>query len=83
MFFCRPILGFSNRDSALENYIKKNQLGEFICIDEKIETKVNIIENLLNKNEDYYKDQYINANNFYNKNFSTNSINRQIREIFI
>ena len=83
LFFCRPILGFSNRDSALENYIKKNQLGEFICIDEKIETKVNIIENLLNKNEDYYKDQYINANNFYNKNFSTNSINRQIREIFM
>ena len=83
LFFCRPIIGFSNIDIDLENYIKKNQLGEFICIDEKIETKVNIIENLLNKNEDYYKDQYINANNFYNKNFSTNSINRQIREIFI
>lgn len=83
LFFCRPILGFSNRDSALENYIKNNQLGEFINIDEKIEKKVKIIENLLNKKEEYYEDQYINAKNFYNKNFSTISINKQIREIFI
>lgn len=83
LFFCRPILGFSNRDCALENYIKKNQLGEFININEKIESKVKIIENLLNKKEEYYEEQYNNAKNFYNKNFSNKSINKQIREIFI
>jgi len=83
LFFCRPIIGFSNRDSVLEEYIKNNKLGEFIDIGAEVKINTRIIKNLLNNNIDYYETHYANAKNFYIKNFSTSSITKQIKKIFI
>jgi len=83
LFFCRPIIGFSNKDSAIEDCIKKNKLGTFIDIDDKIEKNINIINDLFKNKKEYYETQHINANNFYKDYFSTKSIKEQIKKTFI
>ena len=83
LFFCRPIIGFSNKDSAIEDCIKNNQLGIFIDIDDKIEKNINIINDLFKNKKEYYETQHINANNFYKDYFSTKSIKEQIKKTFI
>ena len=83
LFFCRPIIGFSNKNSAIEECIKNNQLGKFIDIDDKIEKNIKIINELFNNQKEYYETQEINAKNFYNNYFSTKSIEEQIKKTFI
>lgn len=83
LFFCRPIIGFSNKNSAIEECIKNNQLGTFIDIDDKIEKNIKIINQLFDNQKEYYETQQINAKNFYNNYFSTKSIEEQIKKTFI
>jgi hypothetical protein len=83
LFFCRPIIGFSNKNSAIEECIKNNQLGKFIDIDDNIEKNIKIINELFNNQKEYYETQEINAKNFYNNYFSTKSIEEQIKKTFI
>ena len=83
MFFCRPIIGFSNKDSAIEDCIKNNQLGTFIDISDKIEKNTKIINELFNNQSEYYEAQYINAKTFYKDYFSIKSIEEQIKKTFI
>ena len=82
LFFCRPIIGFSCSESAIEDYIKNNQLGLFIDINDNIENNIKKIDELFFKNNDYYKTQYIKAKNFYKDYFSTRSIKEQIKKTF-
>lgn len=82
LFFCRPIIGFSNSESAIEDCIKNNQLGLFIDINDSIENKIKKIDELFLKKEDYYKMQYVKAKNFYKDYFSTSSIKEQIKKTF-
>ena len=83
LFFCRPIIGFSNKNSAIEDCIKNNQLGIFIDIEDKIEKNTKIINELFNNQAEYYESQYNNAKIFYNDYFSTKSIEEQIKKTFI
>lgn len=83
LFFCRPIIGFSNKDSAIEDCIRNNQLGIFIDISDKIEKNTKIINELFNNQSEYYEAQYINAKTFYKDYFSINSIEEQIKKTFI
>lgn len=83
LFFCRPIIGFSNKDSAIEEYIRKNDLGIFINIDDYFIKNTEMISELFYKNKDYYDILYIRSKNFYKKYFSTNSIREQIKQIFV
>lgn len=83
LFFRRPIIGFSNRDSALEDYINKYKLGVFIDIDQNGNDNVGKIEKLFNQNREYYQIKYIKIKEFYDDNFSTKSVSEQIKKIFI
>ena len=83
LFFKRPIIGFSNKDSALEYYINNNRLGLFIDIEEKIENNIKKIEKLFTKDEKFYENQYNNAQNIYNNYFSSEYVEEQIKKIFI
>ena len=82
LFFCRPIIGFSYSESAIEDYIINNQLGLFIDINDNIENNIKKIDELFLKDDDYYKTQYIKAKNFYKDYFSTRSIKEQIKKTF-
>ena len=83
LYFCRPILGFSNKNSALEDYINNNNLGVFIDVDESTENNVKEIEKLFHNSKKYYEIQYTNAKEFYEKNFSIKSIDEQINKLFL
>ena len=83
LFFHRPIIGFSNKNSALEDYITKNKLGIFIDIDQNSKTNVVEIEKLFSHKKEYYEFQHTNIKKFYEENFSNRSIYDQIKKIFI
>ena len=83
LFFQRPIIGFSNKDSALEDYINNYDLGVFIDIDQNNNDNINKIEKLFAQKDKYYQNKYIKTKKFYDDNFSTNSVGEQIKKIFI
>ena len=82
LFFCRPIIGFSNKNSALEDYICQNKLGVFIDIDQNSNDNAGEIEKLFNHQKEYYETQYNNIQKFYDDNFSIKTVNEQIKKIF-
>ena len=83
LFFCRPILAFSKKNSALEDYINNEKLGTFIDIDENSKNNVRKIEELFYNSQEYYDNQYIKSKKFYEDNFSINSVEEKINKIFI
>ena len=80
--FYKPIIGFSNQSTAIENEITQNGVGIFININETKEKNILKIKNLMSMENENYQNLSNCCKKLFENNFSDEAIQIQIKQTF-